>query len=87
MFPPSDDPFVMFLFNPIQKKENPLIPMKNFEVDFETTVPPWHTGHEKYEAEDLATAKMMFRSKHEAARIFKVAEVLYDERTQRLNVI
>ena len=61
--------------------------MKNFEVDYETTVPPWHTGHEKYEAEDLATAKMMFRSKHEAARIYKVAEVLYDERTQRLNAI
>ena len=54
--------------------------MKQFEVDFETTVPPWHTGHEKYEAEDLATAKMMFRSKHEAARIYKLTEVLYDQR-------
>ena len=54
--------------------------MKNFEVDYETTVPPWHTGHEKYEAEDLDTAKEMFRSKHEAARIYKVTEVLYDQR-------
>jgi len=54
--------------------------MKNFEVDYETTVPPWHTGHEKYEAEDLDTAKEMFRSKHEAARIYKLTEVLYDQR-------
>ena len=87
MIPPSDEPFVMFLFNPMKKRRNLKTHMKQFEVDYETTVPPWHTGHEKYEAEDLATAKMMFRSKHEAARIFKVAEVLYDERTQRLNVI
>ena len=87
MIPLSDDPFVMFLFNPMKKRRTLKTHMKQFEVDFETTVPPWHTGHEKYEAEDLATAKMMFRSKHEAARIFKVAEVLYDERTQRLNVI
>ena len=70
-----------------EEKENPLNPMKTFEVDYETTIPPWRFGHEEIEAEDLATAKMMFRSKHEAARIFKVAEILYDERVQRLKVI
>jgi hypothetical protein len=53
--------------------------MRQFEVDYETTVPPWHNGHEKIEAEDLDTARAMFRSKHEAARIFRVSEVLYNE--------
>jgi hypothetical protein len=53
--------------------------MRQFEVDYETTVPPWHNGHEKIEAEDLDTARAMFRSKHEAARIFKVSEILYNE--------
>ena len=53
--------------------------MRQFQVDYETTVPPWHNGHEKIEAEDLDTARMMFRSKHEAARIFRVSEVLYNE--------
>ena len=53
--------------------------MRQFEVDYETTVPPWHTGHEKYEADDLDTARKMFRSKHEAARIFRVSEILYNE--------
>ncbi len=80
MIPPSDDPFVMILFNPMKKRRNLKTHMRNFEVDYETTVPPWHTGHEKYEAEDLDTAKEMFRSKHEAARIYKVTEVLYDQR-------
>ena len=50
--------------------------MRNFEVDYETTLPPWHIGHEKYEAEDLDTVKRKFRSKHEAARLMKVTEVL-----------
>jgi hypothetical protein len=54
--------------------------MRIFEVDYETTIPPWHTGHEMYEAEDLDTAKAKFCSKHEAARIYRVSEVLYDER-------
>tara|TARA_B100001250_G_scaffold413601_1_gene448277 strand:+ start:2398 stop:2574 length:177 start_codon:yes stop_codon:yes gene_type:complete len=54
--------------------------MRNFEVDYETTLPPWHTGHEKIEAEDLDTAREKFSSKHEAARIYKVTEVLYSER-------
>jgi len=80
MIPPSDDPFVMILFNPMKKRRNLKTHMRNFEVDYETTVPPWHTGHEKYEAEDLDTAKEMFRSKHEAARIYKLTEVLYDQR-------
>ena len=53
--------------------------MRQFEVDYETTVPPWHNGHEQIEAEDLDTARKMFRSKHEAARIFRVSEVLYNE--------
>ena len=55
--------------------------MRQFEVDYETTVPPWHTGHEKIEAENLDTVKEKFCSRHEAARIYKVTEVLYDQRT------
>ena len=55
--------------------------MRQFEVDYETTVPAWHTGHEKIEAEDLDTVREKFSSKHEAARIYKVKEVLYDQRT------
>ena len=53
--------------------------MRQFQVDYETTVPPWHTGHEQIEAEDLDTVKEKFCSKHEAARIYKVTEVLYDQ--------
>ena len=53
--------------------------MRQFEVDYETTIPPWHNGHEQIEAEDLDTARKMFRSKHEAARIFRVSEILYNE--------
>ena len=53
--------------------------MRQFEVDYETTIPPWHNGHEQIEAEDLDTARKMFRSRHEAARIFRVSEVLYNE--------
>ena len=52
-----------------------------YEVDFETTLPPWRIGYEKIEAEDLYTVKAKFCSKHEAARIYKVTEVLYDQRT------
>ena len=54
--------------------------MRQFEVDYETTLPPWHTGHEKVEAEDLDTAREKFSIKHEAARIYKVTELLYDQR-------
>ena len=54
--------------------------MRQFEVDYEPTLPPWHTGHEKIEAEDLDTVREKFSSKHEAARIYKVTEVLYDQR-------
>ena len=54
--------------------------MRNFEVDYETTVPPWHTGHEMIEADDLDAVKEKFSSKHEAAKIYKVTEVLYDQR-------
>ena len=54
--------------------------MRKFEVDYETTLPPWHTGHEKVEAEDLDSVKKKFDRKHEAARIYKITEVLYDQR-------
>ena len=53
--------------------------MRQFQVDYETTVPPWHTGHEQIEAEDLDTVREKFCSKHEAARIYKVTEVLFDQ--------
>ena len=49
-------------------------------MDYETTLPPWHTGHEKVEAEDLDSVKEKFDRKHEAARIYKITEVLYDQR-------
>ena len=55
--------------------------MRQFEVDYETSLPQWHTGHEKVEAEDLDSVKEKFDRKHEAARIYKVTEVLYDQRT------
>jgi hypothetical protein len=61
-----------------EEKENPLNPMKTFEVDYETTIPPWRFGHEEIEAEDLATAKKKFCSKHEAARLLKVYMVNTD---------
>ena len=54
--------------------------MRQFEVDYETTVPPWRIGHEKIEAEDLNTAKAKFCSKHEAARLYRVTEVLYSDK-------
>ena len=53
--------------------------MRQFQVDYETTLPPWRFGHEKIEAEDLDTVREKFCSKHEAARIYKVTEVLYDQ--------
>ena len=53
--------------------------MRQFQVDYETTVPPWHTGHEQIEAEDLDTVREKFCSKHEAASIYKVTEVLFDQ--------
>jgi len=60
-------------------KEDSLSTMRQFQVDYETTVPPWHTGHEQIEAENLDTVREKFCSKHEAARIYKVTEVLYDQ--------
>ena len=54
--------------------------MRQFEVDYETTLPPWHTGHEKVEAEDIDSVKEKFDRKHEAASIYKITEVLYDQR-------
>ena len=55
--------------------------MRQFQVEYETTLPPWRFGHEEIEAEDLTAAKKKFCSKHEAARIYKVTEILYDQRT------
>ena len=52
--------------------------MRQFQVDYETTLPPWRFGHEKIEAEDLDAVKEKFCSKHEAAKLLKVTEVLYD---------
>ena len=52
--------------------------MRQFEVDYETTVPPWHTGHEQIEAENLDTVREKFCSKHEAARLLKVYMVNTD---------
>ena len=60
-------------------KEDSLSTMRQFQVDYETTVPPWHTGHEEIEAENLDTVREKFCSKHEAARIYKVTEVLFDQ--------
>ena len=51
--------------------------MKNFEVDYEPTLPPWRFGHERIEAEDLDSVKAKFHSKHEAAKLRKISEVVY----------
>jgi hypothetical protein len=53
-------------------KEDSLSTMKQFQVDYETTLPPWRFGHEEIEADDLTSAKKKFSSKHEAARLLKV---------------
>ena len=60
-------------------KEDSLSTMKQFQVDYETTLPPWRFGHEEIEADDLTSAKEKFCKKHEAARIYKVTEVLFDQ--------
>jgi len=52
--------------------------MRQFQVDYETTLPPWLVGHEEIEAEDLDAVKKKFCSKHESAKLLKVTEVLYD---------
>ena len=59
-------------------KEDSSSTMRQFQVDYETTVPPWHTGHEKIEAENLDTVKEKFCKKHEAARLLKVYMVNID---------
>ena len=53
-------------------KEDSLSTMKQFQVDYETTLPPWRFGHEEIEADDLISAKKKFSSKHESARLLKV---------------
>ncbi len=45
--------------------------MKTFEVEYETTLPPWRIGYEMIEAEDLTAVKEKFSRKHEAARILR----------------
>ena len=52
--------------------------MRQFQVDYETTLPPWRFGHEEIEAEDLDAAKKKFCGKHEAARLLKVYMVNTD---------
>ena len=52
--------------------------MKQFQVDYETTLPPWRFGHEEIEADDLTSAKEKFCKKHEAARLLKVYIVNID---------
>jgi len=51
--------------------------MKTFEVEYETTLPPWHLGYEKIEAEDTIAFEKKFKRKHEAARIRRYREVIY----------
>ena len=50
--------------------------MRNFQVDYETTLPPWRFGHEEIEAEDLDAAKEKFCMQHEAAKLLQVYEIL-----------
>jgi len=52
--------------------------MRQFQVDYETTLPPWRYGHEEIEAEDLDAAKKEFCSNHEAARLLTVYMVNND---------
>ena len=52
--------------------------MRQFQVDYETTLPPWRHGHEEIEAEDLDAAKKKFFCNHEAARLLKVYMVNTD---------
>ena len=59
-------------------KEDSLSTMKQFQVDYETTLPPWRFGHEEIEADDLTSAKEKFCKKHEAARLLKVYMVNID---------
>jgi len=51
--------------------------MRKFEVEYTTTLPPWRFGHERIEAEDLDSVKRKFHSKHEAAKLRKISEVLF----------
>ena len=51
--------------------------MRKFEVEYTTTLPPWRFGHERIEAEDLDSVKEKFHSKHEAAKLRKISEVVY----------
>ena len=49
--------------------------MRQYEVDYVTTLPPWQFGHEKIEAEELTIAKDVFRNKHGInAKIYKIQE-------------
>jgi len=43
-----------------------------YEVEFETTLPPWRIGYEKIEADDTTDLKRKFASKHEAAHLIRV---------------
>ena len=53
--------------------------MRQFQVDYETTLPPWRFGHEEIEADDLTSPKEQICKKHEAARLLKVYIVNTDK--------
>ena len=40
-----------------------------YNVVYETTLPPWHTGYEEIEAVDTKDLERKFQLKHEAARL------------------
>ena len=48
--------------------------MVTYEVVYETTLPPWHIGHESIEAENQADLKKKFRTNHEAAHMMQYSE-------------
>ena len=43
-----------------------------YNVVYETTLPPWHTGYEEIEAVDTKDLERKFQVKHESARIMTV---------------
>ena len=54
--------------------------MKQFQVDYETTLPPWRFGHEEIEADDPTSAKEKFRREHDySKRLLEVNEIIWSE--------
>jgi hypothetical protein len=54
--------------------------MRKFEVEYITTLPPWRFGYEKIEAENATALREKFKSKHEAAKIRSVKEIIFDDK-------